>query len=489
MAQHLVQTQAEVQTQQLSLLQLAISKMVELSVTELESRVQNEMLDNAALEVKDDDTPDGERTDDFGYEDNGGDSGEADAMGDYFSEDDMPDYLRQRADEQQNRNEPILASGASFYEELLRQAGEHDLNEHESEIMEYLIGSLDSDGFLRKDARTLADELAVYHNVHTSAKEVERLTGVLQRFEPRGVGARSLQECLALQLTDPDRQSAYTRTALTVVERYFKDFAARRWDVIRQRLKLDEETMAHVRHVLTHLDPMPGRALSETAAAEAPAVTPDFLVSVTDEGDISVELNRGNVPELQISRAFRDSIRQYGNSRTKLSREQKDAYVYARQKVDSARNFINLIERRRETLTAVMRAITVKQRDFFLNEDDDAALRPLTLKEVAEMAEMNLSTVSRVTGSKYVQTPYGIYPLKHFFSSQLTTQEGGEVSAKRVKTIVKELIGHEDKTHPLADDRLTELLKQQGYNVARRTVAKYRDALGIPPARLRRERM
>lgn len=509
MPQRLEQTQAAIQTQQLSSLQVAVAKLVELPITELATRVRNEMVDNAALEEKDGDEFDvkhdeqhveerenteQESEEDIQidkantYEEDESYGTEADAMGDYFSADDVPDYLQQRADAQRERNEIQYSSATSFYDELQSQIREHNLNNHETELMEYLIGSLDEDGFLRKNLDVLVDELAIYHNIFTTTSELERLLHVLQCFEPRGIGARSLQECLHIQLTDPDHHTPYTEMALMVVDRYFKDFVNRHWDIIKHRLNVDNQTMDHIRHELTHLNPMPGSALSESAGIGAPTIIPDFFISVTSEGRIDISLNQGDVPELRISRAFRDSIKQYsGNKNKQLSREQKDAYTYARQKVDAAQSFINLLTRRRQTLMAVMRTIVELQKPFFLEDDDESLLRPLTLKEVAERANVDISTVSRVTSSKYVQTLYSTYPLKFFFSSQFTASNGDELSARHIKVALRELINNENKRHPLTDEELAAALKEQGYNVARRTVAKYRDMLGAPTARLRKE--
>lgn len=509
MAQRLEQTQATVQTQQLSTMQVAVAKLVELPITELATRVRDEMVDNAALEESDADHFDDNHVDnaeDMGsngntdtddaanadidapnaYEETENYGREADAMGDYFSADDVPTYLQQRAEAERDRTEFQYAGSTSFYEELQSQISEHNLNEHEQQVLEYIIGSLDEDGFLRKDPETIADELAIYHNVNSNEAEIVHLLSVLQTFEPRGIGARSLQECLHIQLTDPDLRSPYTSLALEVVDCCFKDFMGKHWDVVKQRLNMDDETFEHVRHLLVHLNPRPGSALNESTMATAPTVVPDFYVGVTDDKELQVSLNNGEVPELQVSAAFRDSIKQYGGNKSKLTREQKDAYTYARQKVDAAQSFINLLERRRQTLLSVMRVIAHKQKAFFVNDDDENELIPLTLKEVAEVVGVDISTVSRVTNSKYVQTTYGIYPLKFFFSSQFTTSDGDELSARKVKAALRDLIDAEDKKHPLSDEALAAQLKAQGYNVARRTVAKYRDMLGLPTARLRK---
>lgn len=494
MPQKFQQTQTQTQTQQFSTLQVALAGLVELPIADLADRVRNELVDNAALEEADgsrDDDADDTRNDEEGDgtpdEEWGNDeSGEIrDSLSDYMDPDDIPSYLQEKADAAQGREVPLIG-GSSAYDDLVKQIGEHELDEHESEVMVYLIGSLDNDGFLRKDLGTLADELAIYHNVMTSEEELTRLLAVLQTFEPAGIGARSLQECLRLQLADADNRSPYRKKALEVVNRCFNDFTAKRWDVISQRLGFDEETAAQVRRVLTHLNPSPGSQLGSGAMASAPTVIPDFIVTVGRDGLPDIELNNGDVPELRVSRAFRDSIRQYANQRGKLNREQHDAYVYARQKVESAQTFIGLITRRRETLMAVMTAIVEMQRDFFVEEDDESLLRPLALKEVAAHAGVNNSTVSRVVNSKYVQTDYGIYPLKFFFSSQFTTESGDEMSARQIRGAIREIVDTEDKQHPLSDEAITAELAKRKLVVARRTVAKYREQLGILSARMRR---
>lgn len=521
MAQKLELTQQNRQTQQLSTMQIAVANLVELPITELVDKVRDEMLDNAALEEADDenaaghdrqpDSPDDHASKDHADDDSPSDnpdedyaeaaatdadsyeentelySAGGDEMGDYLSPDDVPAYLQERAEQGNARDEGRIAASTSFYDELQQQMGEHNLNAHQRTLMEYLIGSLDHNGFLTKEPATLADEMAIYHGVETTAEELEEVLKVLQRFEPRGIGARNLQECLRLQLTDPDHRTRYTAAALTVVDKYFKDFTSCRWDSLQAKLKLGDDDFAHVRHELTHLNPMPGRALSESNEVEAPTIVPDFFLRVTDTDDIQISLNRGDLPELRISPAFKESVEQYaGKDRRLLSRAQKDAYTYARKKVEAAQTFLTLLARRKHTLSTVMKAIADVQRDFFINDDDEAYLRPLTLREIAERVDMDISTISRVSNSKYVQTVYGTYPLRFFFSSQFTTGEGEELSQRKVMAALGDLLAQEDPTHPLPDEELAAKLKENGFNVARRTVAKYRDLLGYPTARLRK---
>ena len=497
MAQKVIRTQTAAEVQQLSLAQVALSQMVELPLAQFAERVQNEMIDNEALEEADNerdaalDAADPSADSSNGGDDevmDGGDASEISvALGDYSSEDEVPDYLRERAERAETGSEFVVADQGSFYEELQRQIGEHNLTDHESEVMDYLIGSLDSDGFLRKDALTIADELAIYHNIYTDAAEVDRLLALLQTFEPRGIGARSLQECLRLQLTDPDNHSPWRKDALAVIDTCYQEFAANHWDEVVRRMNFDDEQASHVRHELLHLNPAPGRAFGESSMESAPTVTPDFFVQIGPDGTATATLNWGDVPPLRVSQAFMDSIQQYANHSGTLTREQQEAYVYAQGKVKAAQGFLLLINRRRQTLMAVMQGILDIQRAFFEGDDDEALLRPMALKDVAARAGVDISTVSRTVTAKYVQTLYGVYPLKHFFSGQFTSADGEEVSARQVKAALTEIINQEDKQSPLSDEALVKALQARGLQVARRTVAKYCAALHIPVARYRRQ--
>ena len=489
MAQKLVQSQQLTQTQTLTPQQLQVVRLLELPVTELEERVQNELLENAALEENSDneaaETSTQEETTTGGDEEYAGTAPEtADALGDYLTSDDVPDYLLARADAEREEREIPFGSSTSFYERLRDQISEHDLTEREAELMEYLIGSLDDDGLLRKDTSSMADELAIYHGLDTTPEELDRLVGVLQTFDPRGIGARSLRECLHLQLTDPDFRSPYKKEALAVVDKYFDDFIHKHWETLCRKLGVDEERFGHIKTELLRLNPRPGNALGENEGSGAAPVVPDFIVTEED-GEPVVHLNNGHVPELHVSRAFRDSLREYDLNRPNLSREQRDAYLYAKKKVEAAQGFIDAIHQRQHTLMSVMQVIVDLQRPFF-EDGDEVLLRPMILKDVADRAGVDISTVSRVTGSKYVQTDFGVYPLKFFFSNAVTTDEGEEHSTRKIKLLLREMIEHEDKRHPLTDENLAAMLAEKGLPVARRTVAKYREQLGLPVARLRR---
>lgn len=489
MSQKLVQSQQLTQTQTLTPQQLMVVRLLELPLAELEERVENELLENAALEESSEADTAEENLDDAGDAEQDGEyagtaPATADALGDYLTSDDVPDYLLARADAEREQRDTPLGSHTSFYERLRAQISEHDLDEREAELMEYLIGSLDDDGFLRKDTSSIADELAIYQGMDTTPEELDRLVGILHTFDPRGIGARSLQECLHLQLAAPDYQSPYKKEALAVVDKYFDEFIHKHWETLCRKLGIDEERFAHVKGELLRLNPRPGNALGENEGSGAATVVPDFTVTEED-GEPTVYLNSGRVPELRVSRAFRDSLREYDLNRPHLSRAQRDAYLYARKKVESAQNFIEAIRQRQRTLLSVMQAIVDLQRPFF-EDGDETRLSPMILKDVATRAGVDISTVSRVTGSKYVQTDFGVYPLKFFFSNLVTDSEGEEHSTRKIKLLIREMIEHEDKRRPLTDEALSAMLAEKGLPVARRTVAKYREQLGLPVARMRR---
>lgn len=364
MAQKTIQEQVQTQSQQLSTLQVALSSLLELPIAKLAERIRNEMLDNAALEEQESDDMDtsyeeSERIDSDPRDEI------SEALDDYLSADDIPSYLQERADASAEHKEIPLTSGTSIYDDLVRQIGEHDLTSHERILINYLIGSLDENGFLRGNIADIVDELAIYHNITTSTNELIHILKILQTFEPRGIGAQNLQECLRLQLIDPDYHSPYKDLALTVIDTYFKEFTSKRWDIIVNRLKISKETASHVRHELTHLNPRPGNSLGSGEEHYTPTIIPDFYVKINSDGLPIVTLNTGDVPTLRISPAFHDSISQYSNQREHLSREQHDVYIYARQKVDAAQTFIALINRRQQTLFGVMEAI-VRLQNLFL---------------------------------------------------------------------------------------------------------------------------
>ena len=429
MAQTLSQTQTQTLTQeqrlQLTPQQLLAARLTALSLDELRERVEAECMENPWLEKRH--TGGNTRRSPLTYE-----------MGE--------------------RGETL-----SFYDRLTEQMGEYDLSDHERDILEYLIGSLDDNGFITKPLSQIADELEIYHSLSASEEEVGRMLAVLQQFDPPGIGARNLKECLLLQ-----HPSAKLRT---VFERHWDDFTGKRWDRIQDKMGLTDAEVERLRREVQHLNPRPGNNPSDPVGRATETIKPDFIVEMDDEGTLRLSLNQGDVPSLRLSSEADDS-------------GSEESASFVREYRERGQLFIDALTQRRLTMTAVMKAIIRLQRPFF-REGDENLLRPMRLEDVAEKTGLNLSTVSRVTSSKYVETPYGIYPLKWFFSGS-STQDGEAVSTRKVKAALKTLIEAEDKTEPLSDEALCTALREQGYDIARRTVAKYRETLGYPPARYRK---
>ena len=502
MAQDSIQTQVTKQTTTLMGIQVEFANLLELPLEGFIDRVNNAVEANAALENgKNEDNP--AEMDDYGMENSSSEeedetNGTDETYGvdyepspvqdadDYINADETPEYVKNQIEYSRDPMEMLPSDNNSFYEELQRQIAYFPLNEHEREILDYLICSLDDDGYLRKDLNTILDELEIYNNIQTSLEELEYLLSTLQRFEPRGVGAHDLQECLHLQLTDPQIHSPWKEQGLKVVDRYFKDFMSNRWDLIAKHLKLNEEDTDKVCQFLRHLNPRPGRAFSESNTIAAPTVIPDFYVHVNDCGEAEVELNNEHIPELHVSSSYCDTLKIYTDKKKELSKKEHDDFITISNSVEGAKGFINMIKRRNNTMLTIMRSIVKLQRPFF-DSDDETLLRPLKLQEIADRAGIPTSTASRAAKDKYVQTDYGTYPLKFFFSTQFTTKDGEQLSSRDVRFALKELVDKEDKKNPYTDLTLVRLLRAQGYPIARRTVGKYRDKLQIPPSNLRRE--
>ncbi|MBP5196360.1 MAG: RNA polymerase factor sigma-54 [Bacteroidaceae bacterium] len=427
----LTQTQTQRQTQEqrlwLTPQQLLAAKLTSLSLDELRERVEAECMENPWLEKRRSTRTKQSRSS-LSYD------------------------VGERGDTQ------------SFYDSLTEQMGEYDLTEEERQILEYLIGSLDDSGFITKPIHQIVDELEIYHSIPTSEREVSRLLGVLQQFDPPGIGARNLKECLLLQHPSEKLRSVF--------ENCWDDFTGKRWDRIQERMHLTDLEVEHLRREVQRLNPRPGGNLNDVMDRQMQTIKPDFIVEIDEEGVIHLSLNQGDVPSVKVSEEL-PSEEGEGESAS-----------FVRTYKEKGQQFVDALAQRRQTLLTVMKTIIRLQKAFFV-EGDEALLRPMRLEDVAEKTGLDLSTVSRVTSSKYVETPYGMYPLKWFFSGS-SVQDGEEVSVRKVKQALQELIGAEDKTAPLSDDRLCALLREQGYEIARRTVAKYREALGFPPARLRR---
>ena len=482
---HQIQTQAQQLTQTLSPHQILVVKLLELPTMELEERVRAEILDNPALEEGKDPSEQDHDIDTDLNEDNLY-SNEDLSLGDYRTEDDIPDYKLQEHNRSKGEvaEEIPFSDSVSFYEMLLEQLRMQHLTEEEEVMAEYLIGSLDDDGLLRKGMQTLIDELMLYRGIYSNEAEVERILSIIQEFDPAGIGARSLQECLLLQLKrKPD--SPLKKIEVEIIEKYCDDFTRKNKEKIVQRLNISEETYDEAINELTKLNPRPGSSLGDIVGKNFQQIIPDFLVEAEEDGSINLTLNNGNVPELHLSREFNELLEEHTTNKENQSKESKDAFLFLKQKVDAAQGFINAIKQRQQTLLTTMQVIIDLQRPFF-QEGDETLLKPMILKDVAEKTKLDVSTISRVSNSKYVQTNYGIYPLRFFFSDGYTTEEGEELSIREIKQLLKECVEHENKENPYNDDELADILREKGYPIARRTVAKYRQQLNIPTARLRR---
>ena len=497
MAQSQIQEQKQEQRlqQTVSQQQLLQSHLIELPIQQFAERIETEMHDNPALESDSEnpdlqdfpDYPDSpEATDDFDVQREREERSDAlDAALENIGRDDedLPVYHGGQSSVEE-REEMVYGQSVSFYDELLEQVGEMELSEQERYVMEYLIRSLDDDGFLRTPLENIADELAIYHNIDLTIGQLETVLKKLQRLDPPGIGARTLQECLLLQVNRREK-SATTLLMEKVLTNYFDEFTKKHWEKIAQQMTMDELQAETVFHELRRLNPKPGAAMGETIGRSMQQITPDFVVDTQDDGTVTFSLNSGDVPQLQVSQSFADLLKEYQSNKDGLSRQMKEALLYTKQKVDAAQSFIDAVQVRRRTLTLTMKAIIQLQHRFF-EEGDEALLRPMILKDVAERTGLDLSTVSRVSNSKYVQTRWGIFPLKYFFSDGYVTESGEELSTREIKATLRELIDAEDKRKPMSDDALSEALKEKGYPIARRTVAKYREQLGIPIARLRK---
>lgn len=475
--------------------QLLHAQLVEMPLPQLLERIDTEMNDNPALETVADtpdflDAPDNlddDAPDDFDSQREREDRLSAldEALQGIGRDDEDLPVFHGGNNVNEEREQMVYGEATSFYDQLREQLTFCELTEREHDIMEYFIGSLDDDGLLRKSLSQIGDELAVYHNIDATEKELESVLRKLQDFDPAGIGARSLQECLLLQIARRD-DSRLKTLMQRVVSDFFDEFTKKHWDKIQSSLQLSDVQAKALFQELRRLNPKPGASLGETMGHSIQQITPDFIIDTQDDGVITFTLNNAEVPELQVSQSFADSMKEYQNNSQNLSRQTKEALLYIRRKVEAAQNFIEAINMRRRTLTLTMQAIIQLQRKFFL-DGDEASLRPMILRDVAEKTGLDLSTISRVSNSKYAQTRWGTFPLRYFFSDGYAT-ESGEMSTRQIKAVLRDIIDAEDKHKPLSDEALTAAMAQKGFPIARRTVAKYREQLGIPVARLRSDK-
>lgn len=469
--------------QRLSPQQIQLMKLLQVPTMELDQRIKQEIEENPALEEGSEDDEFEEKEEDFDDEFDSNKDEDFD-ISDYL-DDDSPDYKTSASNHSKDDEDRVmpLSSGQSFQERLTDQLHLLDLNDKEFMIADTIIGNLDESGYLNREIEALVDDLAFSANIETTEKEIETILHLIQELDPAGVGARDLRECLLIQIKRKQDGDITKFTARKILEDYFEEFTKKHYDKIQSKLEIEDEDLKEAIAEIIKLNPKPGGSMKESQK-NMQQIVPDFMITEF-EGKLELSLNGRNAPDLKVSRGYEQMLRTYSEG-GKTSKSDKEALTFVKQKLDGAKWFIDAIRQRQNTLLMTMTAIMNYQREFFLT-GDETNMKPMILKDIAEIVNLDISTISRVANSKYVQTNYGIYSLKYFFSESLSTDSGEEVSTREVKKILSEAIGAETKKRPLTDEKLTDLLKEKGYNIARRTVAKYREQLNIPVARLRKE--
>jgi RNA polymerase sigma-54 factor len=470
--------------QKLSPQQIQMIKLLEIPAMQLEQRIKKEMEENPVLEEGDDD-PFGDQEEI--KEDQPAEQQDEFSLEDYMQDDEIPSYRlnAQNYSADEKREEIPFTLGSSFREQLKSQLGLRRLSEEQEILAEYILGNIDDDGYLRRELEAIADDLAFSVGLETTYEALHDVLMIIQEFDPAGVGARSLQECLLLQIARKDMNNPVTELAHRILRNHFDEFTNKHYDKIIQRLNISEETLKEALDEILRLNPKPGGAVGDAQGKSFHHIVPDFILE-ENEGELQLFLNSNNVPELRVSRTYSDMFESYNANKASASRDEKDAITFVKQKLDSAKWFIDAIKQRQNTMLLTMNAILEYQKDYFY-EGDETRMRPMILKDIADITDLDISTISRVVNSKYIQTHFGIYPLKYFFSEGMQTESGEEVSTREIKKILQNCIENEDKRRPLTDDRLSAILHEKGYQIARRTVAKYREQLGLPVARLRKE--
>ena len=484
--------------QKLSPQQIQLMKLLQVPAASMEQRIKEELEINPALEEGDEEDPEldnnedeineeeeQEEQDDFEDEKEEDliDKDEDVDIEDYIDDDDIPYYktnANNSSPDDEKRETPITVS-VSFQDILLSSLGLLPLDNHHYIIAQHLIGSLDDDGYLRRDLNSIVDDLSFSQNIQTTREELEETLKVIQTLDPAGIAARDLRECLLLQLDRKKKENHPHEIAYRIIHDYFDEFSKKHYEKIQKNLELTDEQLKEAIHDIVTLNPRPGGGSAEETRSSQ-QIIPDFILMVNN-GEMELSLNSRNEPDLKVSRHFQEMLQAYSRDKKSVN---KDAITFIKSKIDSARWFIDAIRQRQITLYTTMQAIMQHQKEYFLS-GDERQLKPMILKDIAEMVQMDISTVSRVANSKYVETPYGTFLLKYFFSEGLQTDSGEEASSREIKKILEDAIGGEDKRKPLPDEKLAELLNSKGYNIARRTVAKYREQLNIPVARLRKE--
>jgi len=473
--------------QKLSPQQIQMIKLLEVPTLQIEQRIKKELEENPALEEGEEDEEIPAESDDGEEFDEEDKDQEEFTLDDYIEEDEIPEYRLQAnnySKDDEKRAEIPFSVGSSFHEHLESQFGLRDLTDKQKILGEFIIGNIDEDGYLRRELVNIVDDLAFLQNMTTTVEELEEVLKIIQDLEPPGVGARTLKECLLLQLEKKDHSQPSVKLAHSIIDLQFEEFSKRHYDKIIARLGISENELKSAIDEVLKLNPKPGGVYSDPYNKIAQPIIPDFILEHSEEG-FDLHLNSRNLPELRLSPAYTEMLQTYSRDKGN-KKDMKDAIMFVKQKIDSAKWFIDAIRQRQNTLLLTMNAILEYQQEYFI-DGDETKLKPMILKDVAEMTGLDISTVSRVANSKYIQTHFGIFPLKFFFSEGLQTDSGEEVSTREIKRILQDCIDNEEKRRPLTDERLTEILQEKGYQIARRTVAKYREQLNIPVARLRRE--
>jgi RNA polymerase sigma-54 factor len=474
--------------QKLSPQQIQMIKLLEVPTLQIEQRIKKELEENPALE-------EGEEEEDFQTQEEEGEEQfdekdkdqEEFTLDDYIDEEDIPDYrlhAKNYSKDDDKRTEIPFSVGSSFHENLEAQLNLRQLDDKQKILGEYILGNIDEDGYLRRELANIVDDLAFLQNITATEQELEEVLSIIQDLDPAGVGARTLKECLLLQISRKDHNIPSVALTHKILESYFEEFTKRHYDKIVSKLNITETDLKIVIDEVLRLNPKPGGVYSDPFNKTAQPIVPDFILELTEDG-FDLHLNSRNLPELRLNTTYSEMLQAYSKDKSQ-KKAMKDAILFVKQKIDSARWFIDAIRQRQNTLLLTMNAILEYQKEYFI-DGDETNLKPMILKDVAEMTGLDISTVSRVANSKYIQTHFGILPLKYFFSEGLQTDSGEEVSTREIKRILQDCIDNEEKRRPLTDERLTEILVEKGYQIARRTVAKYREQLNIPVARLRKE--
>lgn len=474
-------------------LQIQLIKLLELPTYQLEQRIKEELESNPLLEEAEEhqEREAEEKTQeemDYGDEEEGRDNSDDEfSLEDYMGDDDeTPDYKlsTSNASRDDDSRDFVVSGGISFRESLIAQLGMQHLSEMDRKVAEYIIGNFDEDGYLRRDVENIVDDLAFGAGIEISEEKAESLLHIIQGFDPPGIGARDLRECLLIQIKRKlkEETSPALLCARAILEDYFEEFSKKHYEKLAKRLKTTEAKLRKGVDEILKLNPKPGGQVSDALVGGAEKIIPDFNLDIVD-GELQLSLNSGDVPELRINKSYLNLLEKYQSSYS--SREKKDVVSFVKYKLNSARSFIDAVAQRNNTLMLTMTAIVQFQKAFFLTGDENL-LKPMILRDIADVTGLDVSTISRVSNSKYIQTWFGIYSLKQFFSGSMPTSSGGEVSTGEIKNVLREIIEGENKKKPLTDDELVELMNKKGYQIARRTIAKYRQSLDIPVARLRR---